>query len=461
MIGYLEDLVTAMRPAFTRTATWSWFIIAFVGFIMRTDNYGVSSIIRGLCLAPASYPCLLHFFHSTAWNAETFLLCWWHWTKQQRVAYRVEERLVLTGDHTKIVKDARKMPEVETLHQDSETGSKPTYFRGHHWACIGLLINQAKKFWSTPLWIEIHRDSLEEKRSTRIVSQAISMAETMGEKAYLVLDAFFAVGPVFEMALDNQDEIIHIVTRAKKNVIAFLPPKRKKKGQRGRPAKYGEKLTLMNLFDSARFTFQSMETDLYGAQATVRFVVLDLLWKPVKKYVRFILVESPRGRIIIMTTDLTMKPAVAIQLYCKRTSIETLFDSLKILLGGMGYHFWSKYLQPASRKPSKNNGRKQISSKPGKTAQTLQAIEKFVAIQCLILGAIQMLALKFPKEVTQKARCWMRTMPRQFPSEFMTKIAIANIINHNFGSLAKNLIVQIILDKRENNLADDYFEVAA
>ena len=91
---------------------------------------------------------------------------------------------------------------------------------------------------------------------------AISMAETMGEKAYLVLDAFFAVGPVFEMALDSKDKIVHIVTRAKKNVIAFLPPKKKKNGQRGRRAKYGEKLSLMSLFDSARFTFTNLETDL-------------------------------------------------------------------------------------------------------------------------------------------------------------------------------------------------------
>ena len=179
MIDYLEELLKALRPAFSRQATFAWFIIAIAGFVMRSDTYGVSSIIRALCLEPLSYPCLLHFFHSSAWNIVILLQYWWLWLIGQQVAYRVNMRIVYTGDHTKNVKDGRKIPEVQTLHQDSETGSKPSYFRGHHWGFIGLLTNAGKKFWSTPMWAEIHTGDLEEKRSTRIVTMAIVAAQTM------------------------------------------------------------------------------------------------------------------------------------------------------------------------------------------------------------------------------------------------------------------------------------------
>ena len=48
----------------------------------------------------------------------------------RHVAVMVQGRSVLVGDHTYVVKDARRMPGVVTLHQESETPSKPTVFPG-------------------------------------------------------------------------------------------------------------------------------------------------------------------------------------------------------------------------------------------------------------------------------------------------------------------------------------------
>jgi len=147
----LRRFLTHMRSAFSRQATYHWFVIVFAGFMVRTDTLGVSSIVRALMLAPESYTCLLHFFHSTAWTVEGLMAAWWEWLATREVAYRLGSRLVLVGDHTKAPKDGRKMPAVTTLHQDSETSAKPTFFRGHHWGCIGLLVQACDKFFATPL----------------------------------------------------------------------------------------------------------------------------------------------------------------------------------------------------------------------------------------------------------------------------------------------------------------------
>lgn len=427
---------------------------------MRTDTYGVSSIVRVLYLNPVAYHALLHFFHSSAWNINTTLQYWWKWIIHQQFEHTVNQRIVLTGDHTKNAKDGRKIPKVETLHQDSETASKPSYFRGHHWACIGLVINRNDKFFSTPLWTEIHQNDWEEKRSTRIVSKALEITKTIKKKGYLLLDAFFSVGPVFQLARNTEGENIHIVTRAKKNSTAYLPAAINKKGKRGPKPKYGKKLKLMELFDS-KINFAVCNADVYGASEKISYLVLDLMWKPIKGLLRFILIESSHGRIILMTTDFSLTAQTALHLYCKRASIETLFNSLKNLLGGLGYHFWSKYLKPASRRPAKKGTPVPISSNPHKTTITLNAIEKFVTVQIIALGILQLIAFRFSTEVIKKANCFMRTPPRDIPSEFMTKIALINIFNNNFAGFAKNMITALITEKRNNPLKSTFFEKVA
>jgi len=450
MKKYLESMLTAMKPAFTREATFLWFVVAFAGFVTRTDDYGVSSIVRALWLDPACYKNLLDFFSSKAWTAETLMHQWRKWLVMQKAVHTIGERLVLAGDHTKVVKDGRKMPEVETLHQDSETGSKPSFFRGHHWGCISLLIKAQKKYFGAPMWAEIHRESLGEKRTTRIVNQAGRIAESLGFSAYLVLDAYFAVGPVFIAARYYKESLL-ILTRAKKNIVAYLdPPPRGEKPPPGRPKEYGEKLKLMELFDDWADRFQTGEALVYDNLETVRYLVLDMIWKPVKGKLRFILVESSRGRIVLMTSDMNMGFQLAIKLYCHRVTIETLFDSLKNLLGGMAYHFWSKYLEPASRKPKRNSKQKRISSRPEKTEATLAKIEKFVAVQAVVLRALQLLACNFGKEIHSESNCWLRTPCGEIPSVFVTRTALARMITRNLLTIGKDWITKIIISKKKH-----------
>ncbi len=252
--------------------------------------------------------------------------------------------------------------------------------------------------------------------------------------------------------LNGMGNLVHILTRAKKNIVAYGKPPKKKKHQRGRPRKYGKKLKLMKLFDSTTkcYTFQTIEADIYGQSENVRYLILDLLWKPVKGMLRFILVETSRGRIILMTSDLNLDPVTAIQLYCRRVTIETMFDTLKNTLGAMAYHFWSHYLSRASRKPKKNKDQEQVSTNPTRTNNTLAAIEKFVNVQLLVLGMLQLIAKQFPTKVKTKANCWLRTVSFNTPSEFVTRTALANVLKNNLYCFAKDWITQLIQQKQKS-----------
>jgi hypothetical protein len=235
-----------------------------------------------------------------------------------------------------------------------------------------------------------------------------------------------------------------------KNIVGYHDPPKKKKHQRGRPREYGQKVKLMNLFDSKakRYTFQKAPANIYGKNENIRYLVLDLLWRPVKAKLHFILAETSRGRIILMTSDFNLSAVTAIQLYCRRVTIETLFDTLKNTLGGMAYHFWSQYLSPASRSPKKNKDQKQTSSNLVQTQNTLAAMEKFVNVQLLLLGMLQLIGKQFPKEVKKKAHCWLRTVSSNTPSEFVTRTALANILRNNLFAFAKDWITQLIRKKQ-------------
>jgi hypothetical protein len=263
----------------------------------------------------------------------------------------------------------------------------------------------------------------------------------------------YAVGSVFNAAaeeLKGMRNPIHILTRAKKNVTAYLRAPKKRKGTRGPQKQYGKKLKLMKLFDSRPHHFQTDEVTLYGKQEKVRYLVLNLLWKPVKGEIRFILVESSRGRIVLMTSDLDMDPLLALELYGRRVTIEVLFDTLKNTQGGMGYHFWSQSLSPASRRPRRNDDQIRDTANIENTRKTLGAIEKFVNLQLLVIGILQLMAINMRDEVNEKARCWLRTVSSSTPSEFVTRNAIMNLIRRNLSGLGENLITRAIREKQKS-----------
>ncbi len=447
MMGVLEELLRALRPAFSRQATFAWFVVAFAGVVTRQEVYGVSSIIRALSLAPVYYPALLHFFHSTAWTAERLYRQWEGWLIGQPVVERVEGRIVILGDHTKQPKDGRRMPQVTTMHQDSETSSKPTFFRGHHWGCLSLLGQAAGKRFALPLWAEIHPEDSPDKRTTRLVHVAAAIGSRLQEKMFLVLDAFFSVGPVFHAAAESNGRV-HILTRAKKNIVAYRPPPPPRRHRRGRRRIYGQKLKLMNRFDTRPGDFLSAKALVYQRQETVRWLVLDLIWKPAQGLVRFILIETSRGRLILMSSDLTLGALQALHLYTARMRIESLFASVKNLLGGLAYHFWSKYLAPASRRPTHGTHPAPVSSRPDRTANTLAAIEKFMALHLIVLGTLQLLAATCADAVRKHARCWLRTPGGRVPSDFVSRTALANLLHADIRGLGKNPVTESIRRKQ-------------
>jgi len=115
--------------------------VALAAMCLRPDAGGVTSLVRALGLNPASYYCLLHFFHSDALNLDNLTLCWRAALERllARRLVRVKGRPVLLIDGLKRPKEGRKMPAVKSLHQESGSNSKATFIMGHSLQAVAVL----------------------------------------------------------------------------------------------------------------------------------------------------------------------------------------------------------------------------------------------------------------------------------------------------------------------------------
>ena len=70
------NAIRSLRPAFTRLQTFLWFATAVAGFTVRTEQLGVTSIVRALNLDPRRYNALRDYFHSSAVKLDQLTALW-------------------------------------------------------------------------------------------------------------------------------------------------------------------------------------------------------------------------------------------------------------------------------------------------------------------------------------------------------------------------------------------------
>src|ERR1035437_6774252 len=145
------NLVCELRPACARSRTFLWMSLCLAGFSTRKDLLGVTSIVRALGLEPACYDRLLDFFHSPALDLDKLTRAWCALVfRFDPGLLRMNGKPVLVGDGIKVAKAGRKMPGVKTLHQESDSNTKPEYIFGHSCQAIAVLTQALSSVFALP-----------------------------------------------------------------------------------------------------------------------------------------------------------------------------------------------------------------------------------------------------------------------------------------------------------------------
>ena len=242
--------------------------------------------------------------------------------------------------------------------------------------------------------------------------------------------------------------LLTLIIRAKKNCVGYFKAETPQgKRPQGRPAIYGEKVKLLELFDQSDL-FLKVRCSVYGKIEDISITSLDLLWKPTGSLIRFVLAVTSRGPIVLMCSDLNQNPITAIELYCARIRIETMFDMLKNLMGVFRYRFWTKRLTRHSRKPVKNRNLK----KPARTdIETVKrchrAYERFVMTGAIALGLLQLISLKFEQSIWSYYAGFLKTKSRDLPSERTVKSVMEVLLSRNLISFAPGAIMREIIQR--------------
>jgi hypothetical protein len=445
--------------------------VAVFGFIVRLDHHGVSSSIRWLRLPPGTYEGFLAFFRSGALKIEKIVTHWLKLVVQQGAARTRGGAFILIGDGIKIAKEAKFMPGVKKLHQESENSSKAPWIFGHHFGVLGMLVANKDKAFCVPVMAELHegaealrqlqgKDANKEDAGkitvvTLMANLAKDIVEKLKEPCVTVLDAYFAVGPAFAIArtlLGSKGErLLHIITRAKSNIVA-----REEKSQvysgRGRPRQYGKRIKLNELFTTRADDFSTVTVNTYGETKRLEILCLDLVWQAIQEKLRFVLIKDDTSTFILICSDLSMSPEEIIELYACRFKIEVTFKMVKHIIGGLYYHFWTKAWPENVAKALTMADLEHMNDKSKQLISgAMNAIEGFVNIAMIATGLLQILALQHAERILQLHHWWMRTYPRDVPSEEMVKTVIQHEFYHNFRKFKHTAIYRIIQNKRSKN----------
>jgi len=435
------------RECFNREASFKWFAIVVIGLMVRNDHIGVTSIIRELGINPHQYESMLHFFRSSSWKLSKLIGTWTKIVGTSGLMYRAYEKPLLVGDGVAQAKEGRKMPGVKKLAQESENSSKPRYIHGHMFGAIGILLGTPKKFFCTLLSLRLHDSNsvisewagdelAKESHVVRLIREACAAAEQIGESCRIALDRYYLTVNALAALEQFGKGMLNIITKAKKNAVAYEKPVRKV--GRGQPPKKGATIKLIDLFHTKSAEFRKAKVSIYGKVEEVEFLVTDLLWgKKLYRELRFVLVKYQGKFSVLASTDLTLSGEAIIEIYAFRFKIESAFRELKQVIAGFAYRFWSAYLPRLDRFAKNQQTDAKVAAidckhKKSKIISAFNAIEGFAMFAVIACGILQMTALQFHKVISTSAFRWLRTTRSQIPSEATTAHFLAKTIFNTF-----------------------------
>jgi hypothetical protein len=286
-------------------------------------------------------------FVTEAWLAINPLRSWtayYKWLQQGKwswVALGVQlARLVVTFfpqstwflifDDTFIYRSSKKAPGSEIHHQHGNKTNRPQYARGQCWVTMALSISSGMKHSAVPLLSRLMRSTGNKSKLDAASSLLAVIAPVFAGRGQLftLVDSWYMKWPYIRSALKRG---IHTIGQVRRDTALYALPIQKK--GKGRPKKYGEKLTqelVETLPENRRKVF------LYGKWQWVRYRSTVCLAKFMKgRQVRAVWMqfEDCAGNLsrqrLLLSTCATLSAEDLFSHYSKRWSIEDLFNQLK------------------------------------------------------------------------------------------------------------------------------------
>jgi len=116
IIPRIEQILTNLRPLFSRQATYEWFVILIWGILLCSQHRAVTSYLNAVGVTHNYYTQALHMCHSKGISVQKLSIGWHKWLITHPKVHRLRGQPVYLGNGIKVGKKGRKMPAVKKLH---------------------------------------------------------------------------------------------------------------------------------------------------------------------------------------------------------------------------------------------------------------------------------------------------------------------------------------------------------
>jgi hypothetical protein len=233
-------------------------------------------------------------------------------------------------DDTVVERISARAPGSLIHHNHTAKPNRPRFLRGQGWLCLAAVVERDWKVGAVPLMLRLVRRGANrgKLRSARFLLRLLG--NRLG-RVRVLLDAWFMRGWLILATIADGHTVIGRVRRD----LALYSVPRPARCRRGRPRKYGERVTrsrieALPLQRSAQTLYGNLEVVRYRtALVSARFLkgrVVRAVWVQLERPDRR---DKPTEERLLICTDPGLPATEIITGYAKRWSVEPLFAAIK------------------------------------------------------------------------------------------------------------------------------------
>jgi hypothetical protein len=238
-------------------------------------------------------------------------------------------RWFLVIDDTIVFRSSKKAPGSAIHHQHGCKTNRPTYVRGQCWVTLALTLSKGFRSLGIPVLSRLARQGgnsgklVAAKTLLRVIAPLFAGLQTV-----LLMDSWYMRCTLISYALNHG---LQVIGQVRKDTALFHLPK--PTGKRGRPRKYGDRVTAEWV---ASLPEVRQECFIYGKAQVVYYrsaIVLARFLGGRSVRIVWSQLENEKGgrtqQSLILSTDTSLSAAQVILNYGRRWSVEDLFNQLK------------------------------------------------------------------------------------------------------------------------------------
>ena len=352
----LRDVLHPLQDSFSSTALGKlrsrWFIYTLMAFIVPFTSSISSNILRCLNTLFGIGADRRRFYTFMASNKLPWGKLWYKLWSAIPDPLTDGGRLLLALDDFINPKTGRKIFGCAHIFDHAAKANQTKYPWAQNVVVVGLLKRIKGRWACLPL---AHRFYLPQKalasktenmkvpgQTTSFQTKLQQAVEMVVQLSYhfidvqitIVCDSWFGNNGLFKPLRKHLGASFELLSRLRSNIVLYAMPPKQKKGKRGRPRKYGDRLgSCAEIAALLRSQASCLRVFLYGHHRDVQAVTKLVMLKTLKCPVRLVWVFRKTQWIALFSTDLDLTTEQIIEYYGARWKIESGFKEIKQDIG--------------------------------------------------------------------------------------------------------------------------------